>query len=105
MEEEYPKIVVKKSAIAQAMAYCLPRWDKLCIYTTDASLNIDNNQVENAIRPVAVGRKNYLVCRQPRSSPTGSHGVLPACHLQTAWNKSLRLAERCIATYASIYYQ
>jgi transposase len=60
MEEEYPKIVVKKSAIAMAMAYCLPRWDKLCIYTKDARLNIDNNPVENAIRPVAVGRKNYL---------------------------------------------
>ena len=60
MEEEYPKIVVRKSAIAQAIAYCLPRWDKLCIYTTDARLNIDNNPVENVIRPVAVGRKNYL---------------------------------------------
>lgn len=60
MEEEYPKIQLKKSPIAQAMAYCLPRWDKLCIYTTDARLNIDNNPVENAIRPVAVGRKNYL---------------------------------------------
>ena len=60
MEEEYPKIVVKKSAIAQAVAYCLPRWDKLCIYTTDARLCIDNNPVENVIRPVAAGRKNYL---------------------------------------------
>lgn len=60
MQEEYAKITAKKSAIAQAMAYCLPRWDKLCIYTTDARLNIDNNPVENAIRPVAVGRKNYL---------------------------------------------
>lgn len=60
MEEQYPEIVARKSAIAQAMAYCLPRWDKLCIYTTDARLNIDNNPVENAIRPVAIGRKNYL---------------------------------------------
>lgn len=30
------------------------------IYTTDGKLNIDNNLVENAIRPVAIGRKNYL---------------------------------------------
>ncbi len=60
MQEEYPKVIAKKSAIAQAMAYCLPRWDKLCIYTTDSRLNIDNNIVENAIRPVALGRKNYL---------------------------------------------
>jgi hypothetical protein len=60
MEEEYPKLILKKSAIAQAMAYCLPRWEKLSIYTRDARLNIDNNPVENLIRPVAVGRKNYL---------------------------------------------
>ncbi len=60
MTGEYAKIITKKSSIAQAIAYCLPRWDKLSIYTTDARLNIDNNPVENAIRPVAIGRKNYL---------------------------------------------
>ena len=30
------------------------------VYTTDGKLNIDNNPVENSIRPVAIGRKNYL---------------------------------------------
>jgi len=60
MTAEYPTLVVKKSPIAQAMAYCMPRWEKLCIYTREARLNIDNNLVENAIRPVALGRKNYL---------------------------------------------
>jgi hypothetical protein len=30
------------------------------VYATDGKLNIDNNPVENCIRPVAVGRKNYL---------------------------------------------
>ena len=59
MQAEYPK-VLPKSPIAKAIAYCLPRWDKLSRYTTNAMLNIDNNPVENAIRPVAVGRKNYL---------------------------------------------
>lgn len=59
MIEEYPK-VVPSSAIAQAIKYCLPRWKKLSLYTTDAALLIDNNPVENAIRPVAIGRKNYL---------------------------------------------
>ena len=33
----------------------MPRWQKLSLYTTDAILNIDNNPVENAIRPVAIG--------------------------------------------------
>ena len=59
MANEYPK-VLPKSPVGQAIAYCLPRWGKLCIYTSDAKLNIDNNPVENAIRPVAIGRKNYL---------------------------------------------
>lgn len=59
MTEEYPK-VLPKSPIGQAIGYCLPRWEKLSIYTTNAILQIDNNPVENAIRPVAIGRKNYL---------------------------------------------
>lgn len=59
MTEEYPK-VTPASVIGKAIGYCLPRWNKLSLYTTDAILNIDNNPVENAIRPLAVGRKNYL---------------------------------------------
>jgi transposase len=52
--------VLPQSAIGQAIYYSLQRWDKLCLYTTDGRLQIDNNLVENAIRPVAIGRKNYL---------------------------------------------
>ena len=59
MIENY-KAVVPKSPIGQALHYCLERWDKLVIFTTNGKLEIDNNMVENAIRPVAVGRKNYL---------------------------------------------
>jgi transposase len=59
MTEQYVKLL-PSSPICKAIAYSLPRWDKLSIYTTDARLNIDNNPVENAIRPIAIGRKNYL---------------------------------------------
>lgn len=59
MTAEYRK-VLPGSPIGKAIAYCLPRWEKLSIYTTNAMLNIDNNPVENAIRPIAIGRKNYL---------------------------------------------
>lgn len=59
MIENY-KAVVPKSPIGQALHYCLERWDKLVVFTTNGKLEIDNNMVENAIRPVAVGRKNYL---------------------------------------------
>ena len=52
--------VIPKSPIGKAIQYALTRWDKLSRYTENADLRIDNNQVENAIRPVAIGRKNYL---------------------------------------------
>lgn len=52
--------VLPKSAIGMAIHYSLYRWKKLSVYTTDGKLEIDNNLVENAIRPVALGRKNYL---------------------------------------------
>ena len=59
MTEQYIQ-VRPTSPIGKAIAYTLPRMGKLTVYTTDARLNIDNNPVENAIRPVAIGRKNYL---------------------------------------------
>jgi transposase len=59
MIEAYPQ-VPPESTIGKAIGYCLKRWDKLSLYTTDGRLQIDNNLVENAIRPVAIGRKNYL---------------------------------------------
>jgi transposase len=52
--------VLPKSGVGQAMAYMLKFWQRLNVYTADGRLEIDNNLVENAIRPVALGRKNYL---------------------------------------------
>ena len=45
---------------AKAMDYTLRRWTALTIHLTDARIPIDNNAVENAIRPLALGRKNWL---------------------------------------------
>jgi transposase len=59
MHKKYVE-VLPKSAIAKALGYSIKRWDKLCLYATTSFLNIDNNPVENSIRPVALGRKNYL---------------------------------------------
>ena len=42
------------------MAYAYARWDALSAYLYDGKLQIDNNLIENAIRPIALGRKNYL---------------------------------------------
>lgn len=48
------------SPLGKAISYALKRWVKLTVYTEDGILQIDNNLVENTIRPVALGRKNYL---------------------------------------------
>jgi transposase len=54
------KNTLPKSSIGIAMRYSMARWDALSAYLYDGILEIDNNLVENAIRPVALGRKNYL---------------------------------------------
>lgn len=54
------KNTLPKSQIGKAMRYAMERWDKLSEYLQDGSLHIDNNAIENAIRPIALGRKNYL---------------------------------------------
>src|SRR5690606_33052030 len=54
------KNTLPKSQIGKAMAYAFARWDALSAYLKDGNLQIDNNLVENAIRPVALGRKNFL---------------------------------------------
>jgi len=49
-----------KSAIGGAIAYTLNLWTRLERYIEDGRFHIDNNLIENSIRPVALGRKNYL---------------------------------------------
>lgn len=46
--------------LGKAINYTLGQWPRLVVYRDDERLNIDNNGVENAIRPFAVGRKNWL---------------------------------------------
>ena len=50
----------KKSETAGAIRYALGRWPALTRYVDDGELEIDNNAAERALRPVALGRKNYL---------------------------------------------
>jgi transposase len=52
--------VKPKEAIGKAILYSVNRWSELSNYLYDGRLEIDNNQIENALRPVALGRKNYL---------------------------------------------
>jgi transposase len=56
-----------KSPLGKAVGYALNHWVRLVRYAEDGRIEIDNNLVENAIRPIALGRKNYLFA--------GSHGA------------------------------
>lgn len=49
-----------KSPIGEAVRYAASLWDELENYLFDGNLQIDNNLIENQIRPLAIGRKNYL---------------------------------------------
>jgi transposase len=82
MTDQYVK-VLPKSPIGMAIAYCLPRWDRLSIYTSNAMLRIDNNLVENAIRPVALGRKNYLFAGSHESAQRAAmiYSLFATCKL------------------------
>jgi len=52
--------VLPKSSIGKAITYTLKLWKRLTRYIEDGQWEIDNNWVENSIRPITVGRKNYL---------------------------------------------
>jgi len=52
--------VLPRSPIAQAIQYAQNQWDALCVFTTQGFLSIDNNASERALKPVAIGRKNWL---------------------------------------------
>ena len=85
--------VLPKSAMGGAILYALNQWDALCVYTTDGDLSIDNNASENAVRRLALGRKNWLFCGSDQGGKTAAilfsfiascerHGVNPFEYLR-----------------------
>ena len=67
IEETYAK-VLPKSRLGEALAYAYSLLPRLSRYVNDGRINIDNNLIENAIRPLALGRKNYLFCGNDASA-------------------------------------
>jgi hypothetical protein len=49
-----------RSPVGEALAYTLNNWKALTVYVEDGDLDIDNNAAERAVKPVAIGRKNWL---------------------------------------------
>lgn len=82
MKEQYVQ-TLPKSAIGKALGYSIERWNELSIYATDGKLNIDNNPVENSIRPVAIGRKNYLFAGSHEAAQRSAmlYSLLGTCKL------------------------
>lgn len=52
----------ERSLSGKAVTYAYTRWSNMMRYLEDGSIQIDNNLAENAIRPITLGRKNYLFC-------------------------------------------
>ena len=94
MKEQYVQ-TTPKSSIGKALAYSIERWEKLSRYAEDGMLNIDNNPVENSIRPVALGRKNYLFAGSHEAAKRSGmlYSLLGTCKMHNiepyAWLKNV----------------
>ncbi|MDF7827006.1 IS66 family transposase [Pontiellaceae bacterium B12227] len=70
-----------QSNFGKAINYTLERWDALNLYLEHGRLEIDNNLVENAIRPTAIGKKNFLFFGSPDSGQTSAviYSLIETC--------------------------
>jgi hypothetical protein len=66
--EQNLKRIPPSGPLAQAIRYALARWPALCRFLDDGRIEIDNNPVERAIRPVALGRKSHLFAGSDRGA-------------------------------------
>lgn len=66
--DKHSLITVPKSALGKAIAYTLGQWPRLIKFIEQGFITPDNNRAENAIRPFAVGRKNWLFADTPKGA-------------------------------------
>ena len=71
--QQQMKTLSRHSDTAKAFAYLLKQWKALNVYCSNGWVEIDNNIAENALRGVAVGRKNWLFAG---SDSGGEHAVV-----------------------------
>ncbi len=62
----------EQGAVGKAIRYCIAHWNELNNYLKDGRVEIDNNLIENAIRPFALGRKNWLFNGSPSGAKAGA---------------------------------
>jgi hypothetical protein len=84
--------------LGQAMDYTLKRWTALTQFVQDGALEIDNNLIENAIRPSALGKKNWLFVGHPEAGERSAviytllgscrrHGINPFDYLKDLFTR------------------
>ena len=76
--------VAPKLALGKALHYLDHQWLRLVAYLDDGNYPIDNNVVENAIRPFAIGRKNWLFSNSVEG--TKANGLEPYAYLKQVFN-------------------
>lgn len=77
LRDKYPD----KTPMAKAIHYALNQWEALRGYLQDGRLEMDNNLIENSIRPTAVGKKNWLFLGHPEAGwrSAAIYSVLVSC--------------------------
>ncbi|REG87077.1 IS66 family transposase [Algoriphagus antarcticus] len=70
-----------QSPMGKAIDYTLPRWAGLSAYVLHGQMEIDNNLIENAVRPLAIGRKNFLFAgsHQAAQMAAGMYSFMASC--------------------------
>ncbi|MCH6259522.1 transposase, partial [Puniceicoccaceae bacterium K14] len=70
-----------KSELGKACDYSLNHWKYLSTYLENGHVAIDNNAMENAIRPTAIGKKNWLFVGHPEAGERAAiiYSVLISC--------------------------
>jgi transposase len=93
--------------MGKAIHYALNQWESLEVYLQDPLIEIDNNLVENAIRPTALGKKNWLFFGDANAGERGAviysiiescrrHGVEPYSYLRDVLTRLPSMTNRHI---------
>ena len=82
LDEQQP-VVLPKSPLGKAIQYAQNQWSKLIRYCDEGYLEIDNNSDERAIRPLAIGRRNYLFADTPEGAQANArfYSLIETCKL------------------------
>ncbi len=97
LDEQVQK-VTPKSTIGKAVLYTRERWKGLMTYCNHSYTQIDNNPVERSIRPMVIGKKNYLFSATHESAERAAcyysffitcrlHGINPKAWIEDVFNK------------------